>query len=171
MSKYLFLAVTLLMPCLAFPQLSKGEGKTVTISDGKFSCYLPKYFEIQENPPGIMHTASGTFIIAVKVPEEKNMSLQRSGGGLDRSFFEDPGYKILSLEKQSAALQRHAGPHAGPRETWLMRYELEGFEFERYTTLVTHGHEQYVIIGNYSMILKNQVVEEVRKAMESFKIH
>lgn len=150
-------------PLLAFAQLSKGEGKPVTLHDTKFSCYLPKYFEIQDNPPGVIHKASGTFIIAVKVPGDKRTSLQE---GLPRSFFEDARYEILSLAEEND--QRFRGTH---RRSWLMRYKIQGYEFERYTTLVVHGHEQYLIIGNYPMKLKDQVVEEVKRIMESFTIH
>jgi hypothetical protein len=51
-----------------------------------------------------------------------------------------------------------------------MRYKIKGYEFERYTALVIHGDEQYLIIGNYSMKFKDQVVAEVKKVMESFTI-
>lgn len=167
MLRYYLLVVVLCASGTAFGQLSKGEGETVMLAGKQFSCYLPKYFEVQEEPPGVIHKASGTFIIAVKVPQEKKMTLQHGGGGgLDRSFFEDPRYTILSLEKEESGQHRMAG-HT---ETWRMRYNLQGYEFERYTTLVTHGQEQYVIIGNYSMILKDQVLEEVKKVMASFKI-
>lgn len=166
MLRYPLLVLGLLVPCFAFAQLSKGEGESITIPGKKFTCYLPKYFEIQEQPPGIIHKASGTFIIAVKVPQEKKASLQEK---LPRSFFEDPRYEILSLTevKDQNDLQKR---HGASRQSWLMRYNLQGYEFERYTTLVAHGEEQYLIIGNYSMKLKGQVLEEVKKVMASFTI-
>ena len=150
-----------LMPYVAFAQLSKGEGKSVTLKNNKFSCFLPQYFDVQEDPPGVMHKASGTFVIAVKVPSEKKIAQE----GLQRSFFEDARYEILSLTEENDA--RPQGTHS---HSWLMRYKMKGFEFERYTTLVTNGEEQYLIIGNYSMKFKNQVVDEVKKVMESFTI-
>ena len=155
------LVLAFFMPCVGFAQLSKGEGKSVTLKDSKFSCFLPKYFEIQEQPPGVMHKASGTFIIAVKVPGEKKISHE----GLHRSFFEDPRYEILSLTEENDA--KPQGTHS---QAWLMRYKIKGNEFERYTALVIHGDEQYLIIGNYSMKFKDQVVAEVKKVMESFTI-
>lgn len=162
MLKYHFLAVALCISCAAFGQLSKGEGQSVTLSGNRFSCYLPKYFEIQDEPPGVIHRASGTFIIAVKVPPGKKLVAQ---DGLSRDFFEDSRYEILSLTEEKG-LRRH-GPNT---RSYLMRYRMKGIEFERYTSLVGHGQEQYLIIGNYAMKLKNQVIDEVKKVMESFAI-
>jgi hypothetical protein len=163
MFRYPILALGLFIPCLAVAQLSKGEGKSVTLAGKKFSCYLPNYFEVQETPPGVIHKASGTFIIAVKVPSEKKVS---AALGLQRSFFEDPRYEILSLTEVGD--EKHNQTHGW---SWLMRYKIQGYEFERYTRLLVHGDEQYVVIGNYSLKLKNQVVDEVKKVMESFTIH
>ncbi len=157
------LAVAMCVSGLAFSQLSKGEGHTIKLSDGKFSCYLPKYFEIQDQPTGVIHKASGTFVIAVKVPGDRKLSLQ---GGLERDFFEDPRYDIISLREEPSH-KRHV---AGGRLYW-MHYKLQGFDFERYTALVSHGEERYLIIGNYPVKLKDQVHEEVIKVMESFRLH
>lgn len=162
MFRYSLLAVALCISSVAFGQLSKGEGQSVSILGDKFSCYLPKYFEIQEEPPGVIHKASGTFIIAVKVPPGKALSVQ---DGLQRSFFEDSRYEIISLAEEK--IHQTQGQNS---RSWLMRYKIKGYEFERYTTLVGHGQEQYLIIGNYSMKLKEQVVEEVKKVMASFTI-
>ena len=162
MFRYPLLAMALSISTMAFGQLSKGEGQSVTIPGNQFSCYLPKYFEVQAEPPGVIHKASGTFIIAVKVPPGKKVSMQE---GLQRSFFEDSRYEILSLTEEKNH-QTH-GPNS---RSYLMRYKLEGFEFERYTSLIGRGQDQYLIIGNYSMILKEQVLEEVKKVMTSFII-
>lgn len=162
MLRYHFLVVAMCISCTAFAQLSKGEGKSISISDKKFSCYLPKYFEIQEEPPGVIHKASGTFVIAVKVPPGKNLS---AAEGLQRSFFEDSRYEIIALTEEKG--HKTHGPNT---RTYFMRYRMKGVDFERYTTLVGHGHAQYLIIGNYAVKLKDQVVDEVRKVMESFSI-
>src|SRR5690606_14941206 len=149
--------------CAAFPaigQLSKNQGHTVKISGHRFSCYLPQYFEIQEQPPGVIHKASGSFVIVVKVPDDRKVS---TAHGLQRSFFEDPRYEILSLSEDKEVKRRDAGHH-----TYRMLYNLQGFEFERLTTLVTKGDDQYLIIGNYSVKFKDQVQEEVKRIMESF---
>lgn len=162
MFRYPLLAIALSFSCAASGQLSKGEGQTITIQNARFSCYLPRYFEIQEEPPGVIHKASGTFVIAVKVPPGKKVSMQE---GLQRSFFEDSRYEVMSLSEE-----KHHKTHGPNSRTYLMRYSLEGFEFERYTSLIGHGQDQYLIIGNYSMKLKNQVLEEVKKIMASFTI-
>lgn len=157
------LAVCMCISAFAFGQLSKGEGKIIEIPGGKFSCYLPKYFEIQDRPTGVIHKASGSFVIAVKVPDDKKLSVQ---GGLQREFFEDPRYEIITLREETA--HKH---HASDARSYWMKYKIQGFEFERCTTLVTHGEERYLVIGNYPVKLKDQVHEEVVKIMESFRIH
>jgi len=149
----------------AFSQLSDGEGHAVNISGKQFSCYLPKYFEIQEEPPGVIHKASGTFVIVVKMPSQQRMTAQ---SGLSRSFFEDPRYEIVNFREEQAVRRQS---HATTDKTYWMEYTLQGHSFERYTTLKIHGHDQYLIIGNYPVVLKDQVLEEVKKIMDSFVIH
>ena len=156
------LALALCVSCTAFAQLSKGQGESVNLPGKRFSCYLPKFFEIQEQPPGVVHKASGSFIIAVKVPSDKKVSVRE---GLPRSFFEDPRYEIVSLREEEQ--QKHYGVDS--RSYW-MQYKIQGYDFERYTTLVGRGEEQFLIIGNYPVKLKEQVQQEVKQVMESFTI-
>lgn len=165
MWRYFLLAVALTVSYVCRGQLSKGEGSFVDIAGGKYACYLPKYFEVQKEPPGVIHKASGAFVIAVKVPSDKRVSAHE---GLSRSFFEDPRYEIVTLKEETAT--RHNKSH-GPRTSYWMHYQLQGFDFERYTTLVTHDGEQYLLIGNYPVVFKDQVQEEIRKIMGSFRIH
>jgi hypothetical protein len=163
MLRYSLSAIALLISGIAFGQLSKGEGHSVTIAARKFSCYLPKFFEIQEQPPGVIHKASGAFVIGVKVPSDKRVPPHE---GLQRSFFEDPRYEIVTLREEQDHLK-----HGSKNRSYWMHYKIQGFDFERYTTLVAKGEDQYLIIGNYPVRLKDQVQEEVRKIMESFTIH
>jgi hypothetical protein len=156
------LALALCISCTAFAQLSKGEGESVSLPGKRFSCYLPKFFEIQEQPPGVVHKASGTFIIAVKVPSDRKVSVQE---GLPHSFFEDPRYEIVSLREE----QQPKGHSVDTRSYW-MQYKIQGYDFERYTTLVRRGEEQFLIIGNYPVKLKDQVQKEVKQVMDSFTI-
>lgn len=163
MLKNLFLVLILTYPSIAFTQLSKGDGDMVTLPGKNIRCYRPQFFKIQSEPPGVIHKESGTFVIVVKVPPEKRVSIN---DGLSRSFFEDPRYEILSLsEGKSASLGRH-----DPSRLYTMRYTLDGFEFERHTLLINSGTEQYMIIGNYSTKFKPQVMEEVEKVMANFVI-
>jgi hypothetical protein len=163
MLKNLSLALILTCPSIAFAQLSKGDGDMVTLPGKNIRCYRPQHFKIQSEPPGVIHKESGTFVILVKVPQEKRVSLIE---GLPRSYFEDPRYEILSLDEgKESALHRHDG-----RRLYTMRYMLNGFEFERHTILLNSGNEQYLIIGNISVKFRPQVMEEVEKVMANFVI-
>lgn len=169
MTKISLLVIACCISLSAFGQLSQGEGESIMLADKKFSCYLPKYFEIQEKPPGVIHRASGTFVIAVKIPTEQARKISASSQGLSRSFFEDPRYEITSFREETSP-QRHRQHGQAERKYW-MAYDLQGHSFERLTVVRTKGSEQYLIIGNYPVKLKDQVAEEVKKIVESFVIH
>lgn len=156
--------IILVWPSIGFCQLSKGEGNMITLPGKTIRCYLPQHFKMQSEPPGVVHSESGTFVIVVKVPPQKRMAAQ---DGLPRSFFEDPRYQILSLNEETSS-----APAARSRgRLYTMLYTINGYEFERKTLLMTVGQEQYLIIGNYSTKFKPQVLEEVEKVMANFTIH
>lgn len=135
----------------------------IKIPKTSFECYLPKYFTVQEDPSGVIHSASGTFVIAVKVPPDKRMDMNE---GIPRSFFENPAYEIVSLKEEDAPLRIK---RTNSRMYW-MRYRIRGHEFERHTVLVNSTGGQYLLISNYTVKLRDQVLEEVEKILTSFKI-
>jgi hypothetical protein len=159
----IFIAVTMASPGVGYAQLSKGEGMMATIPGKTFKCYVPKYFVVQAQPPGIMHKESGTFVIALKVPAEKRSSVKE---GLSREFFEDPRYKILSLHEEDSSIYRLSEKG----KLYTLRYTIRDFEFERKTLLVNIGSEQYLIMANYSVKFRKFVRDEVDKVMANFII-
>lgn len=171
MIRLLLLATALLGVNTAFAQLSDGEGHMITLPGKQFSCFLPQHFEVQENPPGVIHKVSGTFVIVVKMPSQPQQQQQRmtAQGGLPRSFFEDPRYEITDFREESA-VSRQSHSQSSDKTYW-MEYSLQGHSFGRYTTLKVHGQDQYLIIGNYPVVFQDQVLEEVKKIMSSFVIH
>jgi hypothetical protein len=134
----------------------------VRIPHTSFEFFLPKHFTVQENPPGVVHAASGTFVIIVKVPDTKRMNVQKE---IPRSFFENPGYTLLSLKEEDAWLKMKRSQC----RMYCMKYAVQGHEFERYTAVIDTGEGQFLVIGNYATKLKNQVHEEVEKIMASIK--
>lgn len=163
MLQKLFFVLLLACPSIGLAQLSKGEGEMATIPGKTIRCYRPDHFVIQAEPPGVIHKETGTFIVAVKVPPEKRVSIEES---LPQRFFEDSRYTITSFQENKLSSFHHQ--HQG--KIYTMLYTIQNFEFERHTMIVNVGRDQYMIIGNYYAKFKPQVVEEVKKVMANFII-
>ncbi len=157
------LVVVMTFPVVSVAQLSKGEGAMATVPGKNLRCYLPKHFVIQNEPPGVMHKESGSFVIAIKVPAEKRASTKE---GLSREFFEDKRYKLTSFHEKDSSV--HKFNTKG--KLYTIRYIIQDFEFERKTLLVTVANEQYLIIGNYPVKYAGYVKEEIEKVMANFII-
>lgn len=148
-----------------YAQLSKGEGEVVKVGNGKYQMYLPQYFRIQEQPPGVIHRASGTFICIVEVPKEQQAKLSGQKSETQDMLVDDRMAKVVFQE--SKAVAQLADAKEG--DTYLMTYELQGFTFERINTFREYNGKKYLILANYHTKIKSKVYEEVIQIIKSIE--
>ncbi len=160
---YVFTILFLFKLCTSYGQLSEGIGETINVPNTNITTYLPKHFKVKTGEaPGVMHHESGTFVILIEVPDGEQISVNQ---GLSQSFFQTPGIDLLTLQEQDAKDVLHR-----KGRLYQTAYNLQGYGFERMTFLFKKGSQHYLIIGNYSDQLKDQVFEEVVSVMQSMSI-
>ncbi|MEO1050958.1 MAG: hypothetical protein AAFX87_10030 [Bacteroidota bacterium] len=164
-AQYLVAITLLLYSNYAVAQLSKGVGETKSVPNTSCQIYVPQHFEIKTGEaPGVIHKASGTFIVFVKVPDNQPYNIDT---GLSKSFFEEDSRMQVEYyqEEDSNELVKREG------RLYRTKYKLQGHDFERLTMLIEHDRERYLLIGNYAAVFKNQVEEEVLQVISSINLN
>lgn len=145
-------------------QLSLGKGETITVGSGKYKMYLPQYFRVQEQPPGVIHNASGTFICIVEVPEGQLETLSDQKSEVKKVLVDDRMTNVVFQDTQALSQLPDDADN-----TYLMTYDLQGFTFERINTFREHEGKKYLILANYHTRIKSKVYEEVIQIIKSIE--
>lgn len=161
--KMLYITIFVLCHQNIQAQLSHGEGEVKKIPETEFSCYVPKYFEIQTKPPGIIHKTSGTFIVIIAMPDDKKVDLEKS---LTKEYFRDQHYTLTSFSEEGKFKSKE---FKYKHKLYRMKYTIDSYEFERVVAIAQVGSRQYMIVGNFASLVREQVEEEVMKTIKSFR--
>ena len=130
------------------------------IPSSSWKMYVPKHFRIQEDPPGVVHLASGTMVVVLEVPEDKKVGPGRS---MPESFMVDSRMEKVKRWEDDFTIRSSAVSQRGRLQ--CMSYTIDNYEMERLSMLMERNGKQYLVMGNYFVTYKDQVLEEVKKIM------
>ena len=159
--KFSLLFLSLIIAAQSFGQLSEGQGEKQIIANGMISIYVPKYFKLNDDPPGLIHNTSKTMVFIIKVPRDKH---EQINAGKGNQLLVDPSMQKLKMEpRKGMALGRVK------KDVEYMQFEISGVQFERINSYVKHKGEIYLLMANYAVKLKSQVYEEVKEIYGSIE--
>ena len=160
MKHFILLFTFSTMGLSAFGQLSEGQGQLKAIPSSPWKMYVPKHFRIQEDPPGVVHLASGTMVVVLEIPEDKKVGPGRS---MPESFMVDSRMEKVKRWEDNFTMRGSAVSQKGRLQ--CMSYTIDNYEMERLSLLMERKGKQYLVMGNYFVTYKSQVLKEVKKIM------
>ena len=130
------------------------------IPSSPWKMYVPKHFRIQEDPPGVVHLASGTMVLILEVPENRKVS---SSGRMPEDFMVDP--RMEKVKRWEDDFTAQGSVFRQRSKLQCMSYTIDNYEMERLSLLMERNGKQYLVMGNYFVTYKSQVLKEVKKIM------